>query len=74
MSAMIQDFDEADEGIPFAVKGSVLYAEQPERWHRNGITITGDMSPEQVSQEIAKAFPNDYTLMDIISALGRVKI
>ena len=64
---------ELDDNPPF-VGDSVLYSEPEERFYRNGFVIDGSMTQQQVAQVLAKAFPNDYRLMEIITEIGRVKL
>ena len=68
----MSDFIEFDSEPPFANVDSVLYVETQRKTARHD--ITANMTPQQVAQCIAEVFPDNYKLILIMEALGKVKL
>ena len=68
----MSDFIEFDSEPPFASNDSVLYVETERTAERHD--ITANMTPQQVAQCIAEVFHDNYQLILIMEALGKVKL
>jgi len=68
----MSDFIEFDSEPPFAASDSVLYVETERKTARHD--ITANMTPQQVAQCIADVFHDNYQLILIMEALGKVKL
>lgn len=68
----MSDFIEFDSEPPFASNDSVLYVETERKADRHDITAS--MTPQQVAQCIADVFNDNYQLILIMEALGKVKL
>ena len=67
----MSDFIDYDSEPPFADSGSVLYVETERKAEYHD--ITANMTPQQVAQCIAEVFHDNYQLILIMEALGKVK-
>ncbi len=68
----MSDFIDYDSEPPFANGNSVLYVEIERKAERHDITAS--MTPQQVAQCIAEVFHDNYQLILIMEALGKVKL
>ncbi len=68
----MSDFIEFDNEPPFASNDSVLYVETERKAEHHDITV--NMTPQQVAQCIADVFHDNYQLILIMEALGKVKL
>lgn len=68
----MSDFIEFDNEPPFAASDSVLYVETQRKTARHDITV--NMTPQQVAQCIADVLHDNYQLILIMEALGKVKL
>ena len=64
------DFEHSEP--PFADGNSVLYVETGRKAESHNITVS--MTPQQVAQCIADVFHDNYQLILIMEALGKVKL
>ena len=69
----MSDFIDFDSEPPFANVDSVLYVETERNVDRRR-DITANMTPQQVAQCIADVFHDNYQLILIMEALGKVKL
>lgn len=68
----MSDFIEFDSEPPFASNDNVLYVETERKAEHHDITV--NMTPQQVAQCIADVFHDNYQLILIMEALGKVKL
>ena len=68
----MSDFIDYDSEPPFTDGNSVLYVETERKADRHD--ITANMTPQQVAQCIAEVFHDNYQLILIMEALGKVKL
>ena len=68
----MSDFIDYDSEPPFADSNSVLYVETERKAEHHD--ITANMTPQQVAQCIADVFHDNYQLILIMEALGKVKL
>ena len=69
----MSDFIDYDSEPPFVSIDSVLYVETERNVDRRR-DITANMTPQQVAQCIADVFHDNYQLILIMEALGKVKL
>ena len=69
----MSDFIDFDSEPPFANVDSVLYVETERNVDRRR-DITANMTPQQVAQCIAEVSHDNYQLILIMEALGKVKL
>ena len=69
----MSDFIDYDSEPPFAASDSVLYVETERNVDRRR-DITASMTAQQVAQCIADVFHDNYQLILIMEALGKVKL
>ena len=69
----MSDFIDYDSEPPFADGNSVLYVKADRNVDRRR-DITANMTPQQVAQCIADVFHDNYQLILIMEALGKVKL